>query len=82
MLRPLVVVADVVPLIGSVLGAGAGLVALAFTAVVAGAVIALAWLWYRPLVGASVLVIGLVIGFAAHRLAGQRNAARPKPAAA
>lgn len=82
MLRPLVVVADVVPLIGSVLGAGAGLVALAFTAIVAAAVIALAWLWYRPLIGASVLVIGLVIGFAAHRLAGQRNAARPKPAAA
>jgi hypothetical protein len=82
MLRPLVVVADVVPLIGSVLGAGAGLVAMAFTAVVAAAVIALAWLWYRPLIGASVLVIGLVIGFAAHRLAGQRNAARPKPAAA
>lgn len=82
MLRPLVVVADVVPLIGSVLGAGAGLVAMAFTAIVAAAVIALAWLWYRPLVGASVLVMGLVIGFAAHRLAGQRNAARPKPAAA
>lgn len=82
MLRPLVVVADVVPLIGSVLGAGAGLVALAFTAIVAAVVIALAWLWYRPLIGASVLVIGLVIGFAAHRLAGQRNAARPKPAAA
>ncbi len=81
-LRPLVVVADVVPLIGSVLGAGAGLVALAFTAVVAAAIIALAWLWYRPLVAASVLVIGLVIGLAAHRLAGQRNAPRPKPAAA
>ncbi len=34
-LRPLVVVADVVPLIGSVLAAGAGLVALAFTMIVA-----------------------------------------------
>jgi hypothetical protein len=81
-LRPLVVVADVVPLIGSVLGAGAGLVALAFTAVVAAAVIALAWLWYRPLVGAAVLVVGLVVGFAAHRLAGRRNGARSAPAAA
>ena len=50
-LRPLVVVADVVPLIGSLIGAGAGLVALAFTMVVAGLVIALAWFWYRPLVG-------------------------------
>jgi hypothetical protein len=81
-LRPLVVVADVVPLIGSVLAGGAGLVALAFTAVVAAVVIALAWLWYRPLVGALVLVAGLAVGFAANRLAAGRRAARPGPAAA
>jgi hypothetical protein len=81
-LRPLVVVAEMVPLIGSVLGAGAGLVTLAFTAVVAAAAIALAWLWYRPLVGASVLVIGVAVGFAAHRLAAGRKAARAGPAAA
>jgi hypothetical protein len=81
-MRPLVVVADVVPLIGSVIGAGAGLVALAFTMVVAGFVIALAWFWYRPLVGIAVLAAGLIAGFFAHRLAASRSAARPSPAAA
>jgi len=75
-LRPLVVVADVVPLIGGVLGTGAGLVALAFTLFVGGVVISLAWLWYRPLVGVGVMAAGLVAGIAAHRLAASRSAAR------
>jgi hypothetical protein len=75
-LRPLVVVADVVPLIGSVLGAGAGLVALAVALAGAGVVIALAWLWYRPLVALLALGIGLVAGIAVHRLAARRAAAR------
>lgn len=81
-LRPLVVVADVVPLIGSVLGAGAGLVALASTMVVAGIVIAFAWFWYRPLVALAALAIGLAAGGAVHRLAARRAAARPGAAAA
>jgi hypothetical protein len=74
-LRPLVVVADVVPLIGSVIGAGAGVMALACTMVVAGFVIALAWFYYRPLVGVAVLAVGLVAGIGLHRLAGRRRAA-------
>ena len=74
-LRPLVVVADVVPLIGSLIGAGAGALALACTMAVAGFVIALAWFYYRPLVGAAVLAGGLVGGIALHRLAGRRRAA-------
>jgi hypothetical protein len=81
-LRPLVIVADVVPLIGSVLAAGAGLVSLAFTLVVAGIVIAIAWFWYRPLVGIAALAIGLVAGVAVHRMAARRAAARPGAAAA
>ncbi len=81
-LRPLVVVADVVPLIGSVIGAGAGLVALAFTMAVGGLVIALAWFWYRPLIGFAILAGGLIAGFFAHRLAASRSPARPSPAAA
>ena len=81
-LRPLVVVADVVPLIGSVLGAGAGLIALAFTMVGAGIVIALAWLWYRPLVALAALAIGVIAGIALHRMAAGRAAARKGTGAA
>jgi hypothetical protein len=75
-LRPLVVVADVVPLIGGVLGAGAGLVALAFTMIAAGIVISLAWLWYRPLVALAVLAISVAAGVAFHKMAARRAAAR------
>jgi hypothetical protein len=90
-LRPLVVVADVVPFIGSILGAGAALVALAFTVLVGPVVIAVAWLWYRPLVSVVVLAIGVAAGVGLHRLAARRHLARaaqppaappPTPAAA
>jgi Transmembrane protein 43 len=83
--RPLVVVADVVPLIGGVLGAGAGLVALVFAIVAGSIVIAIAWLWYRPIVSLIVLAIGGAVAFILHRLAARRSAAAggpPKPAAA
>jgi Transmembrane protein 43 len=74
--RPLVVVADVVPLFGSILGAGAGIVALLLTAIVAPTVIAVAWFWYRPLVSAAVLAVGLGLAYGFKRWASQRAAAR------
>jgi len=75
-LNPLVVVADVVPFIGSILSAGAGIVSLVLTAIIAPVVIAVAWFWYRPLVSAAVLAIGLVLAYGFKRLASQRVAAR------
>lgn len=82
-LRPLVVVADVVPIVGDILGAGAGLVALVFAVVVGPGVIALAWLWYRPLISIVVLGAGVATGIGLHRLAARRRAARvPAPAPA
>jgi hypothetical protein len=81
-LRPLVVVADVVPLIGNVLGAGASIVSLALTAVIAPVVIAIAWLWYRPLISIVVIAIGLGVAFGLHRLAGRKAAAKAAPAPA
>jgi hypothetical protein len=83
-LRPLVVVADVVPFIGSILSAGAGIVSLVLTSIVAPIVIAVAWFWYRPLVSAAVLVLGLGLAYGFKRWASQRAAARkamqPAPA--
>ncbi|MEW6453624.1 MAG: TMEM43 family protein [Pseudomonadota bacterium] len=75
-LRPLVVVADVVPFIGNILGAGAGLVAAVVTAVVAPLVIAIAWLWYRPLVSIIAIAIGLGVAFGLRTLAARKSAAR------
>jgi hypothetical protein len=75
-LKPLVVVADVVPFIGSILGAGAALVAAVVTAVMAPLVIAIAWLWYRPLVSIVAIAIGLAIAFGFRTLAARRSASR------
>jgi hypothetical protein len=82
LLRPLVVVADVVPFIGSILGAGAALVALVLTAALAPLIIALAWLWYRPLLSIAALVIGFAIAFGLHRLARRKALAKAQPAPA
>jgi hypothetical protein len=75
-LRPIAVVGDVVPLIGSVLDAGAGIVALLLAAVVAPLVIAIAWLWYRPLVSLAIVVAGAAVAFGLRRVAKSRAARR------
>jgi hypothetical protein len=81
-LNPLVVVADVVPFIGSVLGAGAAVVSLIATAVVAPIVIAVAWFFYRPLVSIIVLAVGFAAAYGLKRLAARRKpSAAPQPAA-
>lgn len=84
-LRPIAVVGDVVPIVGSILDAGAGIVALVVTAVIAPAVIAVAWLWHRPLVSLIVLAGGAALTLGLRELAKRRAAAKPlapRPAAA
>ncbi len=79
-LWPLSVVADFVPFIGSIVGAGAFLVALVCTFVLAPALIAFAWLWYRPVVSIAVIVVGLGVAYGFRTLAARRTAARAQPA--
>lgn len=80
--RPLAVVADVVPFIGTFLGAGigifAGLVALTLSLVT----IAIAWLFYRPLLGIALLVLAGGAAYGLTYLAKQRRQAREAPGAA
>jgi len=79
--RPLVVIADVVPLFGSILGAGVALVSLLLTAIVAPVIIALAWFWYRPLVSIAVLVIGAAVVYGVRQLAARRSRRAPAASA-
>ena len=82
-LNPLVVVADFVPLIGSILGAGAALVALVLTAALAPLIVAVAWLWYRPIVSLIAIAAGIAVAYGFKTLASRRAAARrqvPAPA--
>lgn len=56
-LRPLSVIGSIVPFVGSVIGAGIGLLSIAGAAVLSLVTIAFAWLAYRPLVGGFLLVL-------------------------
>lgn len=75
-LRPLAVLGDVVPIVGSILGAGAGLVALLLTMAVAPLVIAIAWFFFRPLVSLGVLAAGGAIVYGLRQVAARRRAAK------
>lgn len=80
-LSPLGVLADVVPMIGSIVGAGTFAAAIILTTVLAPAVVAIAWLWYRPIVSLVVIGIGLILAFGFRMLAARRTARmQAKPA--
>eukprot|EP00903_Cladosiphon_okamuranus_P003935 g3933.t1 len=58
-LRPLSVFADVVPLFGSIVGVGTGLVALLLTIPFSLIIISVAWIFYRPLIGIPLVRFGI-----------------------
>jgi hypothetical protein len=55
--RPIAVLGDVVPMFGSLLGAGVGLFAFLVSAVLSFTTIAVAWITVRPLLGITLLVL-------------------------
>ena len=62
--KPLSVVADVVPFIGSLVGVGTGIVAFLLSFILSSITIAIAWIVYRPLLGVSLLIVaGLLLFF-------------------
>ena len=58
-LSPLVVVADVLPILGNIIGMGAALVAGVISFACSFITISIAWIFYRPILGISLLLIGL-----------------------
>lgn len=58
-LRVFSVLADVVPLFGNIVGAGTGLIAFLTALCLSLVTIAIAWLYYRPLIGGSLLAIAV-----------------------
>ena len=88
MLRPLAVLADVVPMIGNLVGAGASVVAMLLAGFLSLATIAIAWIVYRPLLGlllaaAAVAAIVWLVRRVRHTRAtasaGGRGTAPPPP---
>ena len=76
-LRPLVVMADVVPFIGNLLQAGTTLVSILLTVIIAPIVIAIAWVFYRPLIALAVLAIGAALAFGVWKIVQQKRATNP-----
>lgn len=71
-LRPVRVLADVVPLFGRIVGFGTGAIAGTLTLVLAPLVIAIAWFAYRPVWAAAVLAGGVAAAYGLSRLRRRR----------
>ncbi|MBV2186559.1 MAG: TMEM43 family protein [Rhizobium sp.] len=75
------VIADVVPIAGSLVRFGTGMIALVLTVLVGPLVIAIGWFAYRPLLSLGLLLVGGLVAFAVVWLR-RRSAGRANPAAA
>ena len=71
--RPLSVLASVLPFLGRVVAAGTGLVAFLLAAVCSISTVAAAWIVYRPLLGAALLAVAVLL------IAAIRRKVRPAP---
>lgn len=60
-MNPIAVLADVIPPLGSIIGFGTGLLAFLLAIIVGTITIAIAWFYYRPLLGIGILVVGALI---------------------
>jgi len=72
----------VVPFLSSILGIGVGIVCFLLTVVWGGLIIALAWLFYRPILSICILVVAGAAGFALWKYKKSKKAAEPAPAPA
>ena len=79
-LAPLEVLASVVPFIGKIVGIGTGLFSLFFGTAWSLLIIAVAWLFYRPLIGILLLAAAvlLIIGLYSKRHTGKGNDGKGK----
>ena len=73
----LVAIADVLPFVGNLMQATTFAIGLLFTAVLAPLIIAIAWLFYRPLVSLAVLAGGAALAYGVSRLIAARRKQSP-----
>ena len=77
-LKPLSVICDVLPILGDIVEMGTGIVAFLVALVCSLATIAVAWLFYRPVIGIIILAVAGLFVWAMHM---KRRAKRAAPAA-
>jgi hypothetical protein len=76
--KPLAVIADVVPLLGTIVSKGVGLVAFVLALIFALLTIGTAWIFHRPLLGAALITAGVAAVLLLKRK--RAPAAMPAPA--
>lgn len=59
--KPLSVVADVLPFLGSIVGAGTGIIAFLIALILSLVTIAIAWIFYRPLLAIGIIAVVVVL---------------------
>ena len=76
-MAPLATLASIIPFLGSIVGAGAGIISFLLTTVIGGSIIVIAWFVYRPWLTAILvfLVAGLI--YWAKQRSKAREADRP-----
>jgi hypothetical protein len=60
-MKPLIVLGDIIPLIGRIVSVLVNMVSALFSLMISFIVIGLAWVWYRPWLGGSMLLLAVVI---------------------
>ena len=68
--KPLAVLGDLVPFIGSLLEFGIGLLAFLLAGVISLVTVAIAWIVYRPVLGAALLALAVALPFLLKRMRG------------
>ena len=79
-LNVLSVAGDLIPILGNVIGAGLSLISFLITLFLSFLVIAIAWIFYRPLIGLLLLVIAVGAGYLAMRRGRAKVQVRDVPA--
>jgi hypothetical protein len=73
--EPLQVLAGVVPIFGSLVGAAAGLISFLLAFTMALLAIALSWVFFRPFLGITLVAVAVAVAVAARALAKKPNSA-------
>lgn len=75
--KPLAVLADLVPFIGTVVEFGTGLIAFLLAGVISLVTVAVAWIVFRPLLGAVLLTLAIGLPFLVRRMRQGKRPAAP-----
>ena len=76
-LKPLVIIGDLIPFVGSIINFGTSIVSGLIAFSVSLTVIAIAWIFYRPILGVSLLVIAAGVGYYLFKKAKEKKTPNP-----